>query len=152
MDYRAVTGQERSRAFGAAEHRRWDLVAGLPIVGDGGFVFTTNGALPIAGFSEWKAKLDAKVTDSNGGKALEHWILHDLRRTFASGLARLRIPSEVIERAINHTSGNFAGVSGVYNRFEYGDERREAMEAWSRYVMAVVNGKPPNVVSLRPVA
>jgi integrase len=130
-----------------------DLAARLPIVGDGGFVFTTNGTQPITGFSEWKAKLDSMVTELNGGKALPHWVLHDLRRTFASGLARLRIPSEVIERAINHTSGNFAGVSGIYNRFEYGDERREAMETWARYVMAVVDGKPPqNVVPLRPVA
>ena len=131
-----------------------DLVADLPTVeGEGGFVFTTNGETPISGYSKWKAKLDAKVAALNGGKALAHWTLHDLRRTFSSGCARLRIPSEIVEKALNHSGANLGGIAAVYNLHEYETERAEAMEAWARYVMAVVDGKPPqNVVSLRPVA
>ena len=131
-----------------------DLIANLPAVeGEGGFVFTTNGETPISGYSKWKARLDRKVTELNGGKPLAHWTLHDLRRTFSSGCARLRIPTEVTERMLNHISESFGGVAGVYNLFEYETERREAMEAWARYVIAVVDGNPPeNVVPLRPVA
>ena len=84
-----------------------DLIADLPTVeGEGGFVFTTNGETPISGYSKWKAKLDAKVTELNGGKALPHWTLHDLRRTFSSGCARLRIPTEIVEKALNHSGAN----------------------------------------------
>ena len=61
------------------------------------------------------------MTALNGGKALAHWTLHDLRRTFSSGWARLRIPTEVTEKALNHTSGSFGGVAGVYNVHEYED-------------------------------
>jgi integrase len=131
-----------------------DLIANLPTIeGEGGFVFTTNGETPISGYSKWKAKLDAIVTGLNGGRGLPHWTLHDLRRTFSSGCARLRIPTEVTERMLNHVSESFGGVAGVYNLFEYDTERAEAMEAWARYVMALVEGKPPqNVVPLRPVA
>ncbi len=93
------------------------------------------------------------MTELNGGKALPHWTLHDLRRTFSSGCARLRIPTEVTERMLNHVSELFGGVAGIYNLFQYDSERREAMEAWARYVMAVVDGSPPaNVVPLRPAA
>ncbi len=131
-----------------------DLVAGLPVVeGEGDYLFTTSGDAPISGFTKAMARLNARVTALNNGKALAHWTLHDLRRTLSSGWARLRIPTEITEKALNHTSGSFGGVAGVYNVHEYEDERREAMEAWARYVMAVVDGKPPqNVVSLRPVA
>ena len=131
-----------------------DIITGVPTVeGGGDFLFTTTGDTPISGFSKAKRQLDALIAGSNDGKAIPHWTLHDVRRTFSSGWARLRIPTEVTEKAINHVSGSFGGVSGIYNRFEYADERREAMEAWARYVLALVDGKPmPNVVPLRPVA
>jgi integrase len=131
-----------------------DLVARLPeIDGESVFLFSTNGRTAVSGFSKWKGRLDAAITKANGGKPIEHWTIHDIRRTFSSGWARLRILTEVTEKALNHTSGSFGGVAGVYNVHDYEDERREAMEAWSRYVMALVDGKQPqNVVSLRPVA
>ena len=60
---------------------------------------------------------------------------------------------EPSEKALNHVSGVHSGIASVYNLHEYEIERREAMERWASYVMAVVDGKPPqNVVSLRPVA
>jgi len=40
-------------------------------------------------------------------------------------------------------------VAAVYNRFEYLDERRTALEAWGRYVTDLVTEKPANVVALR---
>jgi hypothetical protein len=81
-----------------------------------------------------KAKLDDLIAEANGGSAIPPWRIHDLRRTFVSGCARLRILSEVVERAINHTSGSFAGVRGVYNVHVYKDERRSAMQAWETHV------------------
>ena len=65
----------------------------------------------------------------------------------------VRLAPEQIAYTLNHSGANLGGIAAVYNLHEYETERAEAMEAWSRYVMAVVDGKPPqNVVSLRPVA
>jgi hypothetical protein len=74
-----------------------------------------------------------------------------LRRTFSSGWARLGIPTEVTERALNHTSGSFGGVAGVYNLHDYEFERREAMEAWGRHIASLIEFGPINMTSLRRV-
>ena len=58
------------------------------------------------------------------------WTLHDLRRSTATRLASLGIAPHIIERVLNHAGGTFAGVAGVYNRFEYGDEMRAALRQW----------------------
>jgi integrase len=115
-----------------------DLIEGLPIIGASHHLFTTTGETPISGFSKWKARLDAVVTEING-EPIPHWTLHDLRRTFSSGWARLKIPSEVTERALNHVSESFGGVAGVYNLHGYENERAEAMEAWANHVRALVS-------------
>jgi integrase len=128
------------------------IISALPVIADSEFLFTTTGDAPISGFTKSMARLNATIAKLNNGEPIPHWTLHDLRRTFSSGWARLRVPTEVTEKALNHTSGSFGGVAGVYNVHEYEDERREAMEAWARYVLAVVDGKPTprNVVPLRP--
>jgi hypothetical protein len=75
--------------------------------------------------------------------------MHDLRRTFVSGCARLRIPSEVTERAINHVSESFGGVRGVYNVHAYEDERRNAMQAWATHIAAVLSHASRDLHSVR---
>jgi integrase len=47
---------------------------------------------------------------------LPRWTFYDLRRTAASGMARLGINLPVIEKVLNHSSGSFAGIVGVYQR------------------------------------
>jgi hypothetical protein len=44
---------------------------------------------------------------------------------------------------LNHVSESFGGVAGVYNLHGYEIERAEAMEAWARHVLAIVDGEPP---------
>lgn len=87
------------------------------------------------------ASLDAEIarllqTDRSTGQGelFSPWRFHDLRRTFASGLGRLGFPGEVIERSLNHVSGKFAGVAGVYQRHGYIEEARAAQEAWGRWI------------------
>lgn len=80
------------------------------------------------------------------------WTIHDLRRTFASGCARLGIAVHVVEAALNHRSGTIKGVAAVYNRYSYDAEKRAALEAWSRYVEALVSGDPAgNVIPWRGI-
>lgn len=123
------------------------LLDGLPRVGGSGLVFTTTGDTPVSGFSRAKATVDEKMAEILGAD-LEPWRLHDIRRTVASGMARLGIGIAVIEKILNHTSGTFGGIVGVYQRHEFADEKRRALEAWGRFVASLVDGKPDNVVSI----
>jgi integrase len=116
-----------------------------------GFVFTTIRDAAVSGFSRAKDRLDATVKASlpRGARAPEHWVFHDLRRTLASGMARLGIQLPVIEKVLNHSSGSFRGVVGVYQRHSYADEKRKALEAWANFVADLVSNHPrQNVVRL----
>lgn len=70
------------------------------------------------------------------------WTMHDLRRTCATGLARLGTPIHVTERVLNHVSGTLSGIAAVYNRFDYWDEQRTALERWEQLVLGLTNGLP----------
>jgi integrase len=173
----ALTGQRRSEVFEATwdeihlETATWvirsapskngmehlvplsslalEILRGLPRIKGSPYLFTTTGTSPASGISKAKARLDQLITVANGGQAIPDWRLHDLRRTFVSGCARLRIPSEVTERAINHVSESFGGVRGVYNVHAYEEERRRAMAAWARHVMSITGEAPANVIAMR---
>lgn len=120
-----------------------EILEAAPRVKGCQFVFSTNGKTPVSGFAKAKDRLDEK-------SAVTGWRLHDLRRTVASGMARLGINLPVIEKIMNHSSGSFAGIVGVYQRHEYADEKRAALDAWARFVMSLVEDKPAdNVVALR---
>jgi integrase len=114
------------------------ILRGIPRIDGSPYVFTTTGASPVSGISKAKARLDQLIATANGGKAIPPWRMHDLRRTFVSGCARLRIPSEVLERTIK----SFGGVRGVYNVHAYEDEHRSAMQAWADHVIPFASTSP----------
>src|SRR5262245_13003911 len=68
--------------------------------------------------------------------------VHDLRRTLATGLQRLGVRLEVTEAVLNHLSGSRAGVVGIYQRHDWADEKRSALEAWSSHLLAAAEGRP----------
>jgi integrase len=73
---------------------------------------------------------------------LAHWRFHDLRRTFASGLARLGVPIQVTERCLNHVSGVSANpLVKIYQQHDYQREVRDAFEKWSAHVDSLVTEK-----------
>jgi integrase len=122
------------------------VLGSVPRIAGSPFVLATNGgASPISGYSEGKRRLDALLPAD-----MPAWRLHDLRRTCASGLARLGINLPVIEKVLNHSSGSFAGIVGVYQKHSFADEKRQALEAWGNFVEALVEGKPTSkIVRLR---
>jgi len=67
------------------------------------------------------------------------WTLHDLRRTFATGLASLGVQIPVIEKLLNHVSGSFGGIVSVYQRYDYMPEMREAIETWEVHVLRLAS-------------
>lgn len=107
----------------------------------GGYVFTTTGKTPATGISKAKSRLDSLC-------GVEGWRLHDLRRTAATGLQRLGARLEVIEAALGHASGTTSGIVRVYQRHQYGAEKRAALEAWARHIEGLIEPAPSNVVML----
>jgi hypothetical protein len=82
-------------------------------------------------------------------EAPKRWVLHDLRRTVATNLQKLGVRLEVTEAVLNHTSGSRAGIVGVYQRHEYAEEKRAALDSWARRLEAIVTGAAAaNVIEL----
>ena len=78
------------------------------------------------------------------------WTIHDIRRTVAAGMQRIGIKIEVTEKVLNHKSGSFRGIAGIYQVHDYADEKRAALEAWGRFVHNLVGSKSKtNIVALR---
>lgn len=124
------------------------IIDNMPVIGDADFVFTTTGHSPVSGFSVAKRTLDAAMIEI-AGRAVPGWRAHDLRRTTATGLAKLGISLPAIEKVLNHVSGSFAGVAGVYQRHEFEDEKREALQRWAGHIIGLVEGHHGKVVRLR---
>jgi integrase len=138
--------------------------------------FTVTGDTPVSGFSRAKRRLDTAMRCARrrslglpeGDRELRKrlgipanrplpveipdWRLHDLRRTATTGMARLNFPPHVVDKILNHVSGTIRGVAAVYNRFQYLDERRAALEAWGRRVDSLVTPHSANVLVLRGTA
>lgn len=62
---------------------------------------------------------------------IEPFTIHDLRRTGSTRLHEMGFPSDVIEKALNHSIG---GIRGVYNRAQYADHRKQMLQAWADHV------------------
>jgi integrase len=118
-----------------------ELIKSLPRIGPSStLLFTTNGRTAFAGVSKSVERLDRLAGAQLGRKGgLEPWRLHDLRRTFATGCARLGVALHVVEKCLNHTSGTFSGIVAVYQRHDFLEERRAAMILWSANLLKFVS-------------
>lgn len=117
-----------------------------------GFVFsTTGGKKPFSGFSKAKSTLDEKMTElrqKDGREATPPWRLHDLRRTARSLISRAGVPGDIGERVLGHV---IPGVRSVYDRYEYLDEKRDALKRLASLLDQILN-PAPNVVSFPATA
>lgn len=71
-----------------------------------------------------------------GEAGIEHFTIHDLRRTCRSLLAGAGVPGHVAERCLNH---KLKGVEGIYDRYDYLDERREALQKIADQLTPIIN-------------
>lgn len=140
---------------GGHEVRKWPIR---------GFVFTTTGTSSTSGYSRAKKRLDAlilkfaRIDAAASGLDPDKvhvtpWRLHDARRTLATGLQRLGVRFEVTEAVLNHRSGaSRTGVAAVYQRHDWGPEKRTALEAWAEFCDRLLNASgdsASNVILLR---
>jgi integrase len=112
------------------------IINAMPVIeGQADFVFTASHTKRLGRLSHGKAAIDAIM------KPREPWVLHDLRRTAASGMQRLGVRVEVIERALNHRSGSYRGVAGIYQVDPMTSATRDALQRWANHVEGLVSGK-----------
>ncbi|GAB4231969.1 MAG: site-specific integrase [Acidobacteriota bacterium] len=118
-----------------------DILAGLPRW-EGPFVFTTTGGRkPLSDFSGLKARLDRRIAElrrAEGRPATAPWRMHDLRRTAATWLARHGVAPHVLSALLNHSPGRNLGITAVYVRTRWLEERRQALEAWAAHVLGLL--------------
>jgi integrase len=115
-----------------------EVIRAQPRIGDSPFVFVGRGDGPFAGLAQAKARFDARLS-------IAPWVLHDLRRTSRSLMARAGIQSEIAERVLGHVQG---GIAGVYNRHDYISEKAEALKRLAALIEEIVEPSA-NVVPLQ---
>jgi integrase len=119
------------------------IIARQPRVVGQDCIFAVRSKHGLTGWDEHKKALDAELPGMN------HWVLHDLRRSAATGMARIGVQPHVVEAVTNHQSGSKAGVAGVYNLNTYLPEKTAALTMWGEHVMAAISAKSAKVVPLR---
>jgi integrase len=135
------------------------IFAGVPRGTRGDFVFSVKGgAAPIAtGGTRIKTILDAEMLAILRERArargedpskveLRQWRNHDARRSCRSTLARLRVPDDVAEAVLAHQRGGILATYDVWHRFP---EKREALEAWSRFLADLIRPQPVKTTRTR---
>jgi integrase len=131
------------------------------------YVFGRRGQAPFSGWSRCKERLDARIAEQRAeqrlGRKLKEgerpekddylapWVVHDLRRSFTTLAAEhgLAEPAH-IEAILNHVSGHRDGITGIYNRAAYREQKRIGLQRWADWLEAIVEGREPasNVVAL----
>ena len=91
--------------------------------------------LPVA-----LAKIRSNMPD------VPNFTIHDFRRTARSHLAALGVDPVIAERCLNH---KIKGVEGIYNRYQYFEERKQALTVWAELLTTLEKGNNYNVEPIR---
>ncbi|MEZ8294113.1 tyrosine-type recombinase/integrase [Vibrio splendidus] len=87
---------------------------------------TLNHALAkLFGNQGYIKKSKRELPNILGNKGIDHFVIHDLRRTCRSLLAELRVLPHIAEKCLNH---KLKGVESVYDHYDYFSERAEALK------------------------
>lgn len=114
------------------------ILQSIPRFAGGDFMFGMGGRSGFSGFSKAKRRLDETITELNDCE-LPDWDIHDLRRSVATGMARLGVQPVVIEACLNHVTGVRSSIASVYNLHSYENEKREALQRWAEHVLTIVD-------------
>ena len=116
------------------------IVEKLPIIEGYAKLFPVAGnpESAVNGFSKGAPRLLRVMSKISGIKPHPHFTIHDLRRTVATGMQRLGVQLPVTEAVLNHVSGSRAGIAAVYQRHDYFEEKRAALELWASEVNKLV--------------
>ena len=124
-----------------AERSKNGLAHRVPLVGQ---ALTILRGLPPEGervFPQGSRRLFERVRKVSGVDFRKH----DLRRTCATGLAELGVDWVTIQKVLNHSTG---GVTAIYVRHSFDDEKRDALTRWDRRIGYILTGERAKVIDL----
>jgi integrase len=116
-----------------------EVINAQPRFGENPYVFAGRGDGFFNGMSKAKAAFDRRL------KFAEPFVIHDLRRTARSLMARAGVRPDVAERVMGHVIG---GVEGVYDRHHYNDEKADALARLATLLQSILEPSD-RVVPLR---
>ncbi len=96
------------------------------------FVFGRTATAGFSGWSDSKIQLDLEAK-------VEHWTLHDFRRTGSTRMNEEGVLPHVVEAVLNHVSGSKGGVAGTYNKAMYLKEKRAALNTLASFIERAVS-------------
>ncbi len=101
------------------------------------YVFAGRLSTPMSGFSKLKKAMDADAAEILK-REIAPYVLHDLRRTAKSLMARAGVRPDISERVLGHA---IAGVEGVYDRHTYATEKADALAKLAGLVAEIIGSK-----------
>jgi integrase len=116
-----------------------DIINAQPHFAGNPFVFAGTGRVQLQNHTTAKRQFEAKLPP------MPQWGLHDCRRTARSLMARAGVRPDVAERVLGHVQ---AGVTGIYDRHDYREEKAHALKALAGLIENIVNPPTKNVVSI----
>ncbi|MGI9482459.1 MAG: tyrosine-type recombinase/integrase [Hyphomicrobiales bacterium] len=119
------------------------VLSALPRSGE--YVFGKTGAQPYSGFS--RALKYLHVASETFG-----WSLHDCRRTSTSLMAEMGVADNILRKILDHAPPTNDMLGRVYNRHNYKNEARAALDALGLKIDSIVNGGGSRVVTLEFLA
>jgi integrase len=93
-------------------------------------------------------EVDTHFNDGSWGKEKQKlderagvykWQVRDLRRTFRSNMARLGVSRELCEILINHVTGTRNDLDEVYDRYDYLDQKRHALQRYETHLASLLH-------------
>ena len=115
----------------------------IKLAGDSRYLFPS----PRAGSSITAGSLTKAINRNRDKIGIPNFSSHDSRRTAASMMTGMGISRLVVSKILNHVE---SGITAVYDRHSYDQEKQQAMNAWGRKVTAILSGKEDSkVIELR---
>jgi integrase len=109
-----------------------ELLASIPRHSE--WIFSATGRCPINSFNKAKRRIDELSGLELSGQLA--WRFHDLRRSAASGMARLGVAPHVIEKVLNHTSSKVINpTTAIYLKYDHFPEKRDALAGWGQFLV-----------------
>ncbi len=119
-----------------------DAIRSQPRITGNPYVFAGNGAGPFTAHHKRKQRIDERAK-------IAPWRVHDLRRTARSLMSRARVRPDVAEQIMGHA---IKGVEGTYNRYDYFDEKADALLKLAGLIAMILDPPGENVVPMQEVA
>ncbi len=116
-----------------------EIIRSQKRIGDNPYVFVGQGAGHFSGYGLLKRGIDEKAQ-------IAPWVIHDLRRTSRSLMARAGVRSDIAERVMGHV---LPGVEGIYDRHEYREEKADALTKLAGLIALILDPPAENVTPLR---